>query len=478
MTLVLHRPDVSRAAVRPGSGRRWLPAAGPGLVMLVLALIGATRPVLSWDEIATADAAHRSAAQIWHLVHHVDAVFGVYYLALHYWTALFGDSVLSLRLPSILAMAAAAALTGELGRRLFGARVGVLAGLLLCLVPNMSRYAAEARPYALVCFFSVLALVLLFQARWLAYAAAIVGVGLCSLVALTALAGHLVLVLSWHRRRLPWCAAVLSTLVIVSPLIWWGLHQRQAQLHWVPPMTLGSVYGFPGRLTGSPEVAWLLIGLLVTAAVRPTRRIAEMAAAALLPIAVVCAVSFAGPSFWINRYLLFCLAPAVIVAAAGLVRLSGRTPGLVVALAVFAAAALPGQIAVRQPTVKNGSGYRTLAAVIRHDQQPGDDIVFQRGRTMRAGLDYYLRHDAGRPRDVLQQRTAAQTATLRAKEYTDPDVRLAAAGRIWLIAYGRRADPATGRPDLAGLLRDQFQRAGLWTVKRGTMALYIRRGRP
>jgi hypothetical protein len=32
----------------------------------------------------------------------------------------FGDSVLSLRLPSILAMAAAVAVTGELGQRLLG----------------------------------------------------------------------------------------------------------------------------------------------------------------------------------------------------------------------------------------------------------------------------------------------------------------------------------------------------------------------
>ncbi|MFI5895002.1 hypothetical protein ACIA5D_33375 [Actinoplanes sp. NPDC051513] len=61
-------------------------------------------------------------------------------------------------------MAGAAALTGELGRRLFGVPAGLLAGLLLCRVPNTSRYAAQARPYAMACLFSVLSPLLLHRA--------------------------------------------------------------------------------------------------------------------------------------------------------------------------------------------------------------------------------------------------------------------------------------------------------------------------
>ncbi|SDS82781.1 mannosyltransferase [Actinoplanes derwentensis] len=460
--------------------RRWLPSALPGLAMLVIGLVRPTRAVLSWDEIATADVAQRSVEQIWRLVHHIDGVFGVYYLTMHLWTSVFGDSMLSLRLPSILAMAVAAALTGELGRRLFGPLVGCLAGGLLCLIPNISRYAAEARPYTIACMFSVLALLLLFRAldrpgpgRWVAYTAAITAMGLFSLVALVALAGHFAVVLARRGARfwVPWCAAVLAVLVVVSPLIWWGLRQRETQLHWVRPITAGGVYRFPELLTGSPEVAWLLIGLLLFAAFRPSRQILELAAVTLLPMAVLCAAAFGGVSFWINRYLLFVLLPAVIVAAAGLPRT--RIAGLS-ALAVVAAASVPGQLAVRQPTVKNGSDYRTLAGIIERRQQPGDVIVLEGGRTMRAGIDFYLRHDPGRPRDVLLNRSAAQTATLEAAEHPDPVPRLAGTDRIWLVAYGRRADPASGRPDLQRMLDTDFQRAGRWTVKRGAMALYVR----
>jgi mannosyltransferase len=457
--------------------------------MLALGLLGSTRSVLSWDEIATADVARRSPTQIWNLAHHVDAVFSPYYLAMHVWTWVFGDSVLSLRLPSILAMAGAAALTGELGRRLLGGRTGLVAGVLVSLVPNMTRYAAEARPYAWVCLMSILALLLLYRAferpgaaRWLAYAASVLGLGLGSLVALTALIGHAALVMIRLRRSglVPWSTAVAGPVVLLGPLIWWGLHQRQAQLHWVPPMTPGGVYTFPGYLAGSTEVAWLLIGLLLLAAYRMRRPVVEMVAVAGLPLAVVCAESFIGTSFWVNRYLLFVLLPTMVVAAAGLTpsQASGRLRNkLALALAVFAAAAVPGQIAVRQPTFKNGSDYRALASTIMRSQKPGDDIVLEQGRTMRAGLDYYLRHDPGRPDDVLVREPAAVTATLTAAEYTAPAARLASALRIWLVAYGRRSDPATARPDLQGLLSKGFRRIGRWEVKNGSMALYVRRTR-
>src|SRR4051794_26981765 len=127
---------------------------------------------------------------------------------MHGWTSLFGDSVLSLRLPSILAMSAAAALTGELGRQLLGSTPGAVAGVLLFLIPNISRYAAEARPYAWVCLMSILAVLLLYRAlaqpgaaRWAAYTAAILGLGLGNLVALAALAGHAALLLGQLRHQ-------------------------------------------------------------------------------------------------------------------------------------------------------------------------------------------------------------------------------------------------------------------------------------
>ncbi|MEV8510181.1 glycosyltransferase family 39 protein [Actinoplanes sp. NPDC051475] len=502
MTIEIGPPDAAASsevpsppAIHRAIRSRLLPGVAGGVLMLGFGLAGASRPELSWDEIATADVARRPVVQIWHLLHHIDGVFGPYYLLMHLWTTVLGDSVLALRLPSILAMAAAVAAAGELGRRAFGETVGIVAVVLLCLMPNTSRYAAEARPYGFACLFATLALLLLHRAlndsrarRWCAYGAAVFCMGLSHLLVLAALPAHAAICAlrlrrrPWRRPTLAWGASVAAALLALSPLLWWGMHQRQEQLHWVKPLTLGALCSFPARFVGTPETAWALIGLALYAASRLGRRSAETAVAAAVPLLVVGTVSAVGPSFWVIRYVLYVLMPTAVLAAAGLVHacagLRPRRVGarIVAALVVVAVAAAPGQLTVRGPTVKNGSDYRTLAGIIRRRQAVGDVIVYQAGsRTLRPGVGYYLRTDAGAPRDVLMRQTAAQAAALIAQEYRDPVARLAAANRIWLVVAARRGDPVNARRDLARLLHAQYRRAGLWRVKRATMALYVHR---
>jgi mannosyltransferase len=477
-----------------------IPSVVPGLVMLLIGLIGVDRAVLSWDEVATADVARRSAGQIWHLLHTVDAVFAPYYLLMRGWTAVAGNTVVDLRLPSIIAMAGAVAAAGELGRRLFNAAVGLVAGVVLCMMPNTSRYAEEARPYAIACLFAGVAILLLYRAldrpgvgRWLLYGLAVAGLGLSHIVALTLLGAHLAITVRHSRatgsRRpvLLWSAAVAGASVLLAPLAWLGVHQRHEQLYWVPPLTARSLYAFPGGVVGSVPAAWLLAGLVVIALWRPSRPMIDMVIAAAVPAAAVALVSVLGPSFWVARYLLIVLPPTAIVAAAGLYRLStepgrparwgvDRAAARVLAVcALFAVAAVPGQLSVRGRTAKNGSDYRSAAAIIAARQQPGDDIVYTaRSRTLRAGVDYYLRHDPGRPLDVLLRRSAASVGSLRASEYSDAVRRLTGASRVWLLVAGRHSDPTTVRPDLRPLLLQRYRRVQIWQVNRATLALFAR----
>lgn len=183
------------------------PGLVPAVLMMLVGLVRAGRPTLSWDEASTADIVRRTPGQIWDLIQHVDAVLGPYYFLLHAWARVAGDSETALRVPSIVAMAAAVGVTGELGRRLFTPLTGLLAGVLLCIVPNTSRYAAEARPYAFTCLFSVLAVLLLLRVlerprprRWVAYGAVVALLGASHLIALTTLVAHAALVWAQHRR--------------------------------------------------------------------------------------------------------------------------------------------------------------------------------------------------------------------------------------------------------------------------------------
>ncbi|WP_412741942.1 glycosyltransferase family 39 protein [Krasilnikovia sp. MM14-A1004] len=481
--------------------RHWLallgPSLGPGLTMIGIALIQAGHPVLSWDEIATADAAGRTPAQLWHLMHHVDAVFGAYYLLIHFWTAIAGTSEIALRLPSILAMGATVALTGELGRRFFGPLTGAVAGLLLCLMPNTSRYADEARPYAFACCFALLALLLLHYAvkrprpaRWIGYAAAVLLLGLSHVIALTTLAAHVVVVVQHRTRRvlLAWGMAVGCALAALTPLLWLGLHQRGTQLSWIEPLTRGSLWKFPGMLVGSVPAGWLLIGLAILAIWQPRRHVTELSVLALAPVAALATLSVLVVPYWVVRYLLIVLAPLALLAAAGLVQPFGpghspagwrsrRTLALQIAtaLAVLGLAVVPDQRALRGATAKNGSDYRTAAHLVDRYQQPGDGIIYTaHSRTMRTGMQYYLRHDPGQPHDLLMQQPAADVGTLRAQEYPDPGGHLGQAARIWLFTYGNDRDPTAARPDLRAALRSGYRTLGIWSLHHATLTLLRR----
>ena len=102
------------------------------------------------DEVATRWAALLSLHQLARLLRHVDAVHGLYYLLMHGWMAV-GTSPAVMRIPSVISMAVAVALTVIIGRRLTGSGwAGLFAGLIVALTPAISYYAQTARSYALV----------------------------------------------------------------------------------------------------------------------------------------------------------------------------------------------------------------------------------------------------------------------------------------------------------------------------------------
>lgn len=92
------------ASRTPRSARfDWLWAA---VLTLAVATVGSDNPQLWRDELASWNAAIRSTGDLIGMLGHVDAVSGLYYLLLHGWISVFGDSEVMLRMPSAIAMAA------------------------------------------------------------------------------------------------------------------------------------------------------------------------------------------------------------------------------------------------------------------------------------------------------------------------------------------------------------------------------------
>jgi mannosyltransferase len=488
--------DETVAAPRPRPARhlaaRLAPGLVPGMLMLVGGSVGATRPVLSWDEVSSADVAQRSTAEIWALIQNVDAVLGPYYFLLHAWTSVAGTSVWDLRAPSIAAMALAVGLAGELGRRLFGPAVGLTAGIVLCLLPNTFRYAAEARPYAFSCLFSVLALLLLHQVlrrphpvAWAAYGGSVVLLGLTHMVALSTLAAHAVVVAwAWRRdgvRRAAavWAIAVGAALLVLLPVFLLGLGQRDAQLYWVEPVTFMRLRAGPAHIVGATETAWLLIGLALLAVWQRTERLAELVTLAVVPLVTVAVVSVVAEPLWVPRYMLVVLAPLALLAAVAAVGQGplgrGRLLRVALVLLLLAGTAYPAQRTFRTAAAKSGADYRSAAQLVQRSAEPGDAILYEdQQRALRAGVEYYLSGTPNPPRDVLVSRTGAEAGQLRADEHPDPAPQLAGVRRVWLVVGGAQREPITRKPRVGPVLRADFEPAGRWQVRGVTVALYRR----
>ncbi len=246
----------------------------PAVWTVVLGLWGLSRQNSVWrDEAATWQVARRSTGDIVRMLEHVDVVHSLYYLCMHGLFAGFGPSTTVLRLPSVLAVAAAAACVALIGHRLAGAYVGLGAGLVLGLLPAVQFYLQEGRPYALVAAGSAASTLLLVNAlrgrgrkrTWAAYACAVLVCGWLNWLALLILPAHLITLL-WSRAprgvRVRWAVAAGAATAGVLPLALFSLDQS-GQVSWVPPLTwhmmigpaillaIGGLGGLLGRRTGT-----------------------------------------------------------------------------------------------------------------------------------------------------------------------------------------------------------------------------------
>ncbi len=212
----------------------------------------------------------------------MDIVLAPYYVFMRGWILVFGDSVVALRVPSLIAMACAAGLTGVLGARLFERWIGVTAGCLFAVVPSVSRYAEEARPYAFAMCFAVVSVLAVVHRRWALVSLFVALTGLAHLIALAVLVAHPLFLdppsrpLDPHpavgaevaRRRWPrdvnhWAIAVAVGLVPVIPFAILGARQT-GQVDWIDA-SWKSLATLPMSLTRSAVVAGILAGLALLA---------------------------------------------------------------------------------------------------------------------------------------------------------------------------------------------------------------------
>lgn len=487
---------------RPGRVRAWLGQATwfwPVVATAGLVLWPLGGPVLWQDELVTLDVARRSLSQILGLVQQVDVVHAAYYLFLHFWVQVFGESAVALRLPSALAMAAAAGCVALIGRRLYGHTIGLISGLAFALVPAVTRFGQEARPYAFVVLAAALATLGLLRAverpsvlRWAAYGASVAACLVLNAVSGTIIAGHAVALAVLLWRRWAWrpivgfAGAIILAGAVAFPVLRLATAQALRQVVWVPRIPLLETWQ---GTVASVELAYAMLALAVAAWVRPRREHAIVTAVAVVPLAVIWAYSqHQFINYFFARYLLFTLPAAALLVGPGLAAFRWRWAP-VAGLVALALLGLPDHVAMRShlshgwytyPQARppeTDLDYPAAARIIAERYQPGDGIVYQRDgfwwRMVDVGVEHYL-PESIQPRDVFLRTTAADNLELMAVECAAEC--LGGETRLWVVVSGHTDDVTSGfAPIRAEALRSTYVQTWLAHPPGLTVGLLERR---
>ena len=367
------------------SARRLAAPLAVGLLGLVISLIGIGVPSVWYDESATIISATRSWSQLWDMVGTVDAVHALYYAGMHLVFDLFGYSPIALRVPSAIAVGAAAALTVVLGRVLDRPRLGLVAGIVFCLLPRTTWMGTEGRSYAATAALAVLVTILLVLASrstrrvlWVLYAAAVVVSVLLFVYLAFVVAAHAVTMAVWFAssrsrawppvaRWIRW--AGLATL-LVTPFALTVVAQS-GQLHWIDRPGAGALRKvLVGQwfYTSIPfaVVGWLLIAAGAIVLLRHARGLSVASVvlpALVLPTVALLAISLTVTPIYSPRYLSMCLPFVALVIAAAVDRLR-LLPVTVAALAALASLALPQIAEQRQPDAKENTSWSAVADLV------------------------------------------------------------------------------------------------------------------
>jgi mannosyltransferase len=368
------------------------------------------------DEADTVSAVSRSLPQLIRLLGHVDAVHGLYYLLLWPAARVAGTGEIATRLPSALAMAAAALGIAAIARRLASRRAALCAGLLFAALPEVSVQGHDARPYAMITAAAVLASYLLIRVaddprptRLAGYGMSLVLLGYLHLFALLLVPAHAIALPASGRKPAGlyrrWLAAAAAAGATVAPLAALGWTQR-GQIGWIQRPGWGDAGQLMISLAGGSVLAAALIGLL---AARGTardggpgahgagtgRRLTWLAVPWLvLPPAALLAASAIKPVYYLP-YVVFCLPAVALLAGSGLATL-GWLPRVAAAV-LLAAVITPVQVAIRAPD--SGGALRPADGILVTQAQPGDAIVYPQA----GGIPpWYLAYPDGfgRPRDI------------------------------------------------------------------------------
>lgn len=392
---------VGKATPSRARGRRLDPWA-IGLLATAVSAAWASRPSLWFDEGATISAAaNRTLSELWKLLGHIDAVHGLYYLLMHGWFALFPPTEFWSRVPSSLAIGAAAAGVVVFVRQFSGRGTALCAGAVFAILPRVTWAGIEARSAALSVAAAVWVTVLLVTAvrrnrpwLWLLYGLALmlsilVSINLGLLVPVyAAMLPLLARATSRKSVVIWWAVASVAALGAMTPFVLFA-HGQVWQVGWISGLNRNLFLDVVHRQYFDHSVPFaILSGVVVAAAIvlkltgapglgAGSRSLLLVSAAwVVIPTAVVLIYSATVEPIYYPRYLILTAPAAAIVLAICIVTIARKPVLIAGVVALFAVAAFPNYyFTQRGPYAKEGWDYSQVADVIGAHAAPGDCLL-------------------------------------------------------------------------------------------------------
>ncbi|MEU9337254.1 glycosyltransferase family 39 protein [Streptomyces sp. NPDC048290] len=487
MSVAQRSPALARTVTPPVPARR-RPAPSRARAVVVLAPLALTLALGLWgirrndtmwgDESVTYQLAHRDLAQIWLTAQHIDLVHALYYTVMHGIFGLFGGGLLTLRLPSVLAMSVAASGVGLLGLRLVGPRAGLMAGLVFALLPQVQKYAQEGRSYAMVCALVTWATYVLVVSvphrarwRWAVYGCTMLLACLLHEFAVLALVAHgVTLVVSRVPRPVlkAWSVTAAGVVAGLLPLVIHSVGQS-GQVAWI---------GGPVRLPALLVTTILAVAcaLAPLGARGPVRLPALAVPIVVLPGLLLLVASLVKPLF-VDRYVLYSGIGIALLLGAWwdyfLRRRRCSRTAWIAAVAVLAAL-VPPSLALRTPESRSND-VTAIAAAVREEGRPGDGLLFLAGehRILTAAHPEDTRHLT----DLALAQDAVASNTLAGVELPAEDIaaRMLTFDRIVVVRVARLRT-LTGPQEEAKTrtLRRSFREDGTTHVNGARITVYVR----
>lgn len=407
----------------------------------------------------------------------------LYYAIMRAWVHL-GLTEWMLRSFSVLMGIAAIPMFFLLGKGLFGSRVGLIAAFLLTINACHVAYSQEARSYALFFLLAILSSYFFVRAiessgnrDYIAYAVISALAVFSHFFALLLVAAQWMSLLALPHERIRSRQLLLAAFlfaVLAAPALFFILGRDTGQLAWVAKPSLREVQRFgyflvadQGPLRQTLLAAYLILaGITIVLFVKrpngerhPLARwkLTLLACWFVVPPALALIASIWKPVF-VARFLIFCLAPLLLLSAAGLAAIRTAWLRHTLTLAVAATSLVPTFWYYRQPKEQ----WRAAIDYIATHSQPRDLVILE-GAYPGAPFGFYARRVPW----------SADITTMTVTEPGDADrVGNLAAPRAWVLMHGDRTDPAAQQ--LQRDLSTHYQETGEQRYFMVTVLLYSR----